>query len=407
MNSDRVSAQVPSGDARPSGDNPGRPRVVIFTYRNQTPPSTFIQRHVDDIGYGPDSLMQLAGWSTPQLGSVPLWGRSMPARLLRRVRSSLGTGKTALHQHAFAGALRKLKPDAVLAEFGYSGTHIDGVCRRLGIPLVVHFHGTDINRREVFEQQKEGYRRLGHTAHALITVSQLEKNKLTAAGLPADRIHVIPCGAILPDTPSAMRPRNPDEPLAFVSTTRMSEVKAPHLVITAFARFLASGGQGQLHMIGDGPLLPFCQSLAKGFSLGDRCIFHGSIPHDAVLRILASADAYVQHSVVARDGDCEGMPVSLMEAAGRGLPIITSAVGGIPEYFTDGESALLISEYDTAQMAAAMLRIQQSPELAAALGRHARNLALQQFDSTRQSAAVVDVIRSVINPARPQRSPIT
>lgn len=149
-------------------------------------------------------------------------------------------------------------------------------------------------------------------------------------------------------------------------------------------------------MVGDGPLLPFCQSVAKGLSLGNRCTFHGNVPHPTVLAMLATSDAYVQHSVVARDGDCEGMPVSLMEAAGHGIPIITSAVGGIPEYFKDGESALLIGEYDTGQMAAAMLRLQQSPDLAANLGQNARRLALEQFDSTVQSAKVCSVIQSVI-----------
>ena len=174
----------------------------------------------------------------------------------------------------------------------------------------------------------------------------------------------------------------------------MSEVKAPHLILVAFQKFLERGGEGTLHMIGDGPLLPFCESLARGLGIRKRCVIHGNIAHEAVHELLARADMYVQHSVVARDGDCEGMPVSLMEAAGYALPIVTSGVGGIPEYFEDGKTAWIVEEYDTEAMAERMYEIWSDPECAARIGKAARQLALEQFDAKKQALAVMELVLS-------------
>lgn len=372
--------------------------ILVITYRSQSPTSTFIQRHIDDIGGGDDNFMQLHEWSVPMLGGRALWNTGLVGRVLRRLRVMAGAKVEDLHCAAFTRALRRMRPDAVLAEFGYSGAHIMEACQRLEIPLVVHFHGTDINRLDLFEKHKAGYQRLGKLAGALITVSELEKSKLTEIGIPGDKVHVIPCGAVLPDELSS-RERSSGEGCEIVSTTRMSEVKAPHLVIVAFRKYLDRGGKGTLHMVGDGPLLPFCESLARGLGVEDRCVFHGSVPHDEVKRLLARADIYVQHSVVARDGDCEGMPVSLMEAAGYGLPIVTTGVGGIPEYFEDGSTARIIEEYDTDTMADRMHEIWRSPSEADSLGEAACRLAHERFDSRRQSQAVKDVVIDVISRA--------
>lgn len=369
------------------------PKIVVFAYRSQDPPSTFIQRHIDDIGGGAGHFMQLHDWSVPTLGSAAIWSSTVFGRLLRKLRVRLGASIETLHREAFASVLGRLRPDAVLAEFGYSGTHIMETCRSLEIPLVVHFHGTDINRGDLFEKYKAGYQRLGELAGALITVSELEKAKLIGIGIPADKVHVIPCGAVLPDDRPA-KSRQAGGPCEIVSTTRMSEVKAPHLILVAFQKFLERGGEGTLHMIGDGPLLPFCESLARGLGIRKRCVIHGNIAHEAVHELLARADMYVQHSVVARDGDCEGMPVSLMEAAGYALPIVTSGVGGIPEYFEDGKTAWIVEEYDTEAMAERMYEIWSDPECAARIGKAARQLALEQFDAKKQALAVMELVLS-------------
>ena len=73
---------------------------------------------------------------------------------------------------------------------------------------------------------------------------------------------------------------------------------------------------------------------------------------------------FVQHSIVAPDGDSEGNPVAVMEAQLSGLPVVATR-RGIPEVVRDGETGLLVSEGDVDGMAVAMRRLVLEPALAA------------------------------------------
>jgi glycosyltransferase involved in cell wall biosynthesis len=373
-------------------------RVIVFAYRSQSPPSTFVQRHVDHIAGGVSNFMQLKDWAIPMLGNRPLWNVGLAGRVWRRLRRTLGATRERLHRDAFATALRRAKPDAVLAEFGYSGVHILEPCRQLGIPLFVHFHGTDINRKELLDSYQGSLPQLFEHATALVTVSENERHKLVALGAAAERVHVIPCGAVI----AASRPeaRRSADGYRILSITRMSEVKAPHLVLVAFQRFLELGGTGVMHMVGDGPLLPFCISLAKGLAIADRCVFHGAVPHPEVMRLVGQSDLYVQHSIIARDGDCEGMPVSLMEAAGHGLPIVTTAPGGIGEHFVNQVNSCIVGMYDTTEMARQMHALFTDRDKAGRLGRAAYALARERFDANMRSEEVAAVIRAHVTGGR-------
>ena len=64
--------------------------------------------------------------------------------------------------------------------------------------------------------------------------------------------------------------------------------------------------------------------------------FHGSLPEAAVAAVLARADVFVLPSVIAPDGDMEGIPVALMEALAAGLPAVATRQSGVPELIRDG-----------------------------------------------------------------------
>jgi len=323
------------------------------------------------------------------LGKNALWSDRLYSRLIRKVLVKMGRSQEDFHRHAFKKGLKKSKADVVLAEFGYSGALIWRVCRDLDRPLVVHFHGTDINRRELFEKYQSEYQKMFQYASHLIVVSNNEKRKLVDIGADPDQISVIPCGGDLPDKDYSFDYSK--ENYNIVSITRMSEVKAPQLTILAFYKYLSIGGKGKLHMIGNGPLLVICKSIVQGLKISEKVIFHGRINHNEVLNILKSSQMYVQHSVVAEDGDCEGMPVSLMEAAGYGLPIVTTAPGGIAEYFEHGTNCFIVQQYDVDAMAQYMYDVWNDRNKADKIGKAAFELAKQKFDAKKQASKVKEI----------------
>lgn len=371
-------------------------RIVVFKYGPLLPTETFIRSHIDHIAGGYEGFMHLANWNTPQLGHRPLWKTDVFSGLFRKLWIKTGHDRTQLHAKAFASALKKSKASAVLAEFGYSGVAALELCHKLHIPLVVHFHGTDVNRKSVVEKYLSDYKRLFSYAARLVAVSEHMKTILVEMTADPEKISVIPCGALLP--PKCALDMRPDGEYNIISVTRMADVKAPHLTILAYHKYLSKGGEGHLHMVGDGPLLPSCLSLTRGLGIADNVTFHGGVQHEKVLEMLGRSFMYVQHSVVAADGDCEGMPVSIMEAAGYGLPIVATSHGGIPELIEHAQNGYLVEEYDMDGMAHYMYELWRNTDKAMMMGRNARIKAEAEYDVKRQSEKLKKLILSTLTP---------
>ena len=91
-------------------------------------------------------------------------------------------------------------------------------------------------------------------------------------------------------------------------------------------------------------------------------------------------------SVTARDGDAEGLPIALVEAAACGVPATGTRHSGIPEAIDDGASGFLVPERDAAALAARIDVLLASRELRERMGGAARRLAEERFDAARQIA---------------------
>lgn len=111
---------------------------------------------------------------------------------------------------------------------------------------------------------------------------------------------------------------------------------------------------------GQGPLEADVTALHHELGLGDRFRLLGYRPD--VPDLMAAADFFVLGSAF------EGLPVSIMEAMAAGLPVVATAVGGVPEAVLDGETGLLVPPHDASALAAAMVTVARSPELRERLG---------------------------------------
>ncbi|MDA8276047.1 MAG: glycosyltransferase [Actinomycetota bacterium] len=134
-----------------------------------------------------------------------------------------------------------------------------------------------------------------------------------------------------------------------------------HEVLLEATRLLAERGVPvRVVAAGDGPLRDELLARRHALGLDDRVAFLGARP-DAV-RLMAGAD------ILALSSHYEGLPVVLMEASGLGLPVVATAVGGIPEVLTDGADALLVPPGDASALADALERMALDDVLRARLG---------------------------------------
>ena len=105
---------------------------------------------------------------------------------------------------------------------------------------------------------------------------------------------------------------------------------------------------------------------------------------------------FVQHSLVAPDGDSEGNPVAVMEAQLSGLPVVATRHAGIPEVVLEGKSGLLVDEGDEDSMAQAIVQFVLDPELAARLGDCGRQRIQEGFTIEHHLNQVTQLLLQVI-----------
>lgn len=282
--------------------------------------------------------------------------------------------------------------DVVLAQYGPTGVAMSPICRAAGVPLVVHFHGYDAYRADVLERWGEAYRETFAQASAVVAVSRDMVEQLTRLGVPSDTVHLCPYGVDV-EKFSRARSRRSSAPPRVIAVGRFVVKKAPHLTILAFRHAAAVHPSAELHMLGDGPLLDACRTLVDAVDLGDRVVFHGAVPHERVRKWMGRADCFVQHSVVAPDGDSEGTPVAILEAAASGLPIVTTRHAGITDVLEDGVSGRLVDEGDIEGMGEALGDVLADADGAAALGRSARRTVRGAYSKSDAIRRLYEVLR--------------
>jgi glycosyltransferase involved in cell wall biosynthesis len=166
----------------------------------------------------------------------------------------------------------------------------------------------------------------------------------------------------------------------FVFVGRLTEQKALPVALAALVDVL----DARLVLVGDGPERDSLERLALDLGVADRVEFIGSAPRDVVLSYLAGARAAVLSSA------WENLPHAAVEALSVGTPVVSTAVGGVPEVVRDGENGLLVPAGDASALAAALQRMLDDDALrdrlaaeaqpsVAAIGRDATYARLEGF----------------------------
>lgn len=354
-----------------------------------SPSETFITNHIAHL---PAKIVTVQGWRPSIDGRTVL---SFPRLVAHKLLRSLsGQGLERETTAAYIQAFRRHRAGAVLAEYGTTGVMTVDACRELDIPLIVYFLGYDASVTSVLEEHAESYPRMFQEACAVIAISRSIRRRLVSLGAQAEKVHYIPCGV---DCGQFAGATPADAPPIFLAVGRFVEKKAPHLTIRAFARVYEAHSSARLRMIGDGPLWNDCRALAKNLGVEAAVEFLGTQTNAIVGSEMHQARCFVQHSVEAASGDCEGTPVGILEAGASGLPVISTRHAGIPDVVIEGETGFLVDEGDVEGMAKHMLGIAEDPALAARLGQAARKRIEDHFSIERSISELWRVIESCLD----------
>ena len=201
-------------------------------------------------------------------------------------------------------------------------------------------------------------------------------------GLPEEKVPMI-CNGVdlnkcLPKTGYVL-----SEPPVLLHVGRFNEQKNHKGLLEAFCQVLKSHPDCLLKLIGDGELEEETKQYAKGLGIQEKVLFLGS--RSDIYPILNEADIFLLPSKF------EGMPMTIIEAMGTGLPIVATAVGGVPDMLTHQESGLLVSEQPEA-VAEAVCTLLESEALRRTLGSAAK-VRSEAFGALHMAQAYSDVYK--------------
>jgi glycosyltransferase involved in cell wall biosynthesis len=353
----------------------------------------FIQAHVERLPCRVTVIHDI----TPAAEGRPLLAQHWPARACRyAIRRLTHRPWDWEFTAAYLKAFRRFRPDAVLAEWGTVATRAIEACQTAGIPLIAHFHGYDASVHAILAQYADRYRTLFREAAAVVAVSQAMRRRLIDLGVPSEKVHYnnygVDCRGFGGGSPATALP-------VFLAVGRFVEKKAPQLTLLAFADMVRVCPAARLRMIGDGPLRGACLDLCRALQIDHAVEFLGAGTTPVIQAEMRKARCFVQHSVEAPNGDCEGTPNVILEAGASGLPVVSTRHGGIPDAVVEGETGFLVDERDVSGMAQYMTRLALDPALAGRMGAQARQRIEAEFSVEQSITGLWSIISACLGSA--------
>ena len=258
---------------------------------------------------------------------------------------------------SIAGQIRRLRPD-ILHVHTARAHAAGGLAARLsGFQKTLVTRRLELPIRGPFSRWK--YRVLGDH---YIAISRAVESALTRGGVPAERIDRIPSGIDLPERPWPERARGRAWTVGTLAA--LTPQKDPATWVETVQRVCAQDGEIRFLWAGDGELAAAATVAIERAGLSSRVEFLGFVedPEPFWRRI----DTFFLPSAF------EGLGTVLLDALVRGVPVVATSAGGIPEIVREDQEGLLSAPGDVEGLAGALLRIRREEKLGERLSRAGR-----------------------------------
>jgi len=218
-------------------------------------------------------------------------------------------------------------------------------------------------------------------SQAVVVPSSYLANMVHGWGVQSQHIHVVPNAVEVPDGLPGPPPRG-GRPPELSTICRL----VPWKGIDGILRALLQLPEVRLHVVGDGPERAKLEGLSRSLALTHRVVFHGQLPREQALAVMARTDAFVLNSTY------EGLPHAVLEAMRLGVAVIATSAGGTPEAVSNGRTGLLVQPGDEQALTAAIGRVLSETGLARRLVDAARTDADSRFTAKAMLEGAVDIL---------------
>jgi colanic acid/amylovoran biosynthesis glycosyltransferase len=281
--------------------------------------------------------------------------------------------------------IKEIRPDIIHAHFGPNGIRIYNLIKKydLNIPLVISFHGMDINVLPLKDKiYFNNLLKINQDNNiTFISPSRFLKSKMVSLGFRSNIVNIIPnaynsyfenvekekyweCGDVL----------------KLLNIGRFEEVKGQKYLIKSFFNILKQHPNTTLTLIGYGCLEDELKKQCKDLGIADKVIFLKQVEHSKLPEIIISHDVYIQPSIIASDGAEENLSVSTIEAQACGLATVASNIGGLKEIVLDNITGKLIEEKNVVDLEKSIIDYIETPGILKEHSINAKVEAKKRFD---------------------------
>jgi len=239
-------------------------------------------------------------------------------------------------------------------------------------------------------------------ADLFLAVSHSSEKALLMEAVPKDKILVVPMGVDLrrfspmrKDSDFSTKLRLVDDDVVFLFVGRLVEEKGILDLISAYGGIARDFPlKTKLVVAGEGNLKDRAEYLVHKLNLDDSVSFIGSQPYDAMPRLYSVADVFVLPSTPTKSWQ-EQFGMVLVEAMASGKPLISTLTGAIPEVV--GSSGLLVPPGQPSRLYEAMRELVANDRKREELGKNARAIALERYDSKRTARIISNIYDEILS----------
>lgn len=370
--------------------NGNRSSVAIFCATYLRPEMLHIHRHIAGLkNFAPVVITQKrdGDWPVERLRVVPRSAFRFVPRGLERFSGKpwqISSGEASRMEEAAAGT------SLLHIFFGNVAVHLLPLLRRVRIPAVVSFHGSDVAGAIATAEYGEARREMFDRSRLVLCRSEQLAEKVAGLGCDPAKLRIMK--TVLPEIGYVDRNPPSGGQWQIVQACRLVPKKGLATSLRAFAVFSKTFPGALFNIAGEGPMEAELRELAFSLGVVERVSFTGFLPQESLRHLYSRSHIFLHPSETA-GGDVEGIPNSLLEAMASGLPVVATRHGGIPEVVTDGTSGLLCEERDHEAVAAALVRLAGDSGLYRRIALVGSDSIRDQFSAERRVMEIENLYR--------------
>jgi colanic acid/amylovoran biosynthesis glycosyltransferase len=294
--------------------------------------------------------------------------------------------------------LKRGPHDIVHCHFGPSGI-IGALMKSIGVvkgKLIISFHAYDLTSY-VQKNDEKIYEKLFDVGDLFQPISNYWKEELIKLGCAEEKIIVHRMGVDVDKFSLSKTKYNNSTVIRFLSVARLIEKKGIEYGIRAFAKIAEKFSNVEYLIVGDGPLRNRLIQLIEVLNVKDKIQLLGWMKQHEILDLMDKCMILLAPSITDKNNEKEGIPVVLMEAMAKGLPVISTYHSGIPELVINNKTGLLVGEKNENELVNKIEYLISKPKMIKMLGIEGRKVIEENFNIHKLNHILIRKYQDLVN----------